>query len=294
MLLLLNIQDYLAKASRGELSVPPSHLDQFLNDCNVAVSRQLQREARDFRIRMSGIGRPVCQQLMEREGYTEEVDYNSVLRFLFGDVTEAILMLVLRESGCNIVDFQKDVELKIGDETINGTLDLILEDEMGVKKVWDIKSASDWSFKYKFKAGYEKMKEDDLFGYLMQGHLYSEALGMPFGGWIVINKSSGEVAVVDAPEWQEEDRKFYLKDAQVRVKQLVNPDTKVTKFKSEIETYKEDGVVTPTGNKILAKPCTFCGFRKHCWPKAKLHPKVTSRAKVRPEIWYEVVKKAEI
>tara|TARA_E500000318_G_scaffold90462_1_gene88381 strand:- start:1014 stop:1898 length:885 start_codon:yes stop_codon:yes gene_type:complete len=294
MLLLLNIQDYLAKASRGELSVPPSHLKTFLEDCKVAVSRQLQRESREFRIRMSGLGRPLCQQLMEREGYTEEVDYNSVLRFLFGDITEAILMLVLRESGCKIVDFQKEVELPLGDSTIKGTLDVVLEDETGTKKVWDIKSASEWAFRYKYKAGYEKMKEDDLFGYLMQGHLYSEALGMPFGGWIVINKSSGEVAVVEVPDWQEEDRELYMKDARSRIKQLVNPNTKVTKFKSEPEMVKIAGFSEPTGNKILAKPCTFCGFRKHCWPKAKLHPKVTSRAKVKPEIWYETVKTPEL
>ena len=31
---------------------------------------------------------------------------------------------------------------------------------------------------------------------------------MPFGGWIVVNKSSGEVAVVEAPEWQEQDKKI--------------------------------------------------------------------------------------
>ena len=55
--------------------------------------------------------------------------------------------------------------------------------------------------------GYEKIKEDDPFGYIMQGHLYGEATGLPFGGWIVVNKSSGEIAVVEAPEWQDQDRK---------------------------------------------------------------------------------------
>lgn len=290
MLLLLNIHDYLDKASRGELKNSPASLDAFVEDCRYSVARQLQRESRNFRIRMSGLGRPLCQQLMERDGYSEDMDYNSVLRFLFGDITEAIVMLILRESGCNIVDFQKEVKLDIDGTTVKGTLDVILEDEMGVQKVWDIKSASEWAYRFKYGGGYEKMKDDDLFGYLMQGHLYAEALDMPFGGWIVVNKSSGEISVVEAPEWQDQDRKAYMADAKRRIKTLTDPDAKVKKFPSEFEMYKNKGVPERTGNKILAKPCTFCGFRKHCWPNATLHGKVTSAAKNPPEIWYERLK----
>ena len=58
--------------------------------------------------------------------------------------------------------------------------------------------------------------------------------GLPFGGWIVVNKSSGEIAMVEAPDWQEEDRKEYLKDAEVRVKRLLDPNPDFVKpFKSE-------------------------------------------------------------
>ncbi len=51
--------------------------------------------------------------------------------------------------------------------------------------MWDVKSASDWAFNYKFtgmNGGYDKLKEDDPFGYVMQGFLYAEATGLPFGG----------------------------------------------------------------------------------------------------------------
>ena len=56
------------------------------------------------------------------------------------------------------------------------------------------------------------------FGYVMQGFLYSEAVGLPFGGWIVVNKSSGEVAVVEVPDWSQDDKKEYLEEAKRRVK----------------------------------------------------------------------------
>ena len=73
---------------------------------------------------MSGLGRPLCQQLLEREGMKEEMEYNSSSD-LFGDLTEAVLMLALREAGVEIVDFQRQVELEIAGHKIRGTLDVI-------------------------------------------------------------------------------------------------------------------------------------------------------------------------
>lgn len=222
------------------------------------------------------------------------MDYNAVLRFLLGDLTEAVVMLVLREIGAKIVDFQKAVSLQIGDYKINGTLDVILEDELGVQKVWDIKSASEWAFNYKYSGGYDKLKEDDPFGYLMQGYLYAEATGLPFGGWIVVNKSSGQIIIVEAPEWQGDDRAEYLADAQRRINILTDPESTYDRIPDDFETHKVDGEVKRTGNKILSKQCSMCGYRSHCWPNAVLHDKVTSRAKNPPQVWYSVMKKKDL
>ena len=89
---------------------------------------------------------------------------------------------------------------------MNGTLDIIIDD-----KVWDIKSASPYAFDHKFgeMGGYKKIKSDDAFGYITQGYLYSESVGKEFGGWIVINKASGEWTVCEAPIVQDEDRKSF-------------------------------------------------------------------------------------
>jgi hypothetical protein len=206
-----------------------------------------------------------------------------------------MLMCIMREAGIDIVDFQKEVELEIAGHKIRGTLDVIIRDESGVEKVWDIKSASDWAFKHKFGfGGYDSIKEDDPFGYVMQGYLYATAMNMPFGGWIVINKSGGQIAVVDAPEWQDEDRVKYMADAEERVKFLTNPKSKPFKpFPDEFETYKDGGLVR-TGNKLMPKPCGFCGHKFHCWPKAEIHGKVTSKAKFPPLVWYTRLKKREL
>ena len=296
MLTLLRIQDFMSQAVQGDTNVSLSSLDAFVEECKEAAKRQLSREKGAWRIRMSGIGRPVCQQILDKRGIKEEMEYNSMFRFLFGDFTESILMLVMREAGVDIVDYQKPVELEIAGHKVKGTLDVIIRDEVGVEKVWDIKSASDWAFKNKFTnyGGYEKMKEDDPFGYLMQGFLYSEASGLPFGGWIVVNKSSGEVAVVEAADWSGEDKKHYLQLAENRIQILAQDDPEFVRIKDVFETHKKDGTVIRTGNKVLARQCQLCGFRKHCWPDAQLHARVTSRAKSPPLEWYSKLKIKEV
>ena len=286
----------MERASRGEVSIPPEATRDFADSCTESVLTQLNK-LKEYKIRMSGLGRPICQQLLERQGLKQETEYNLLFRFLFGDLVESVAVLILEQAGVDIVAKQKAVKLNIDGVEITGTLDLIIRDELGQEKVWDIKSASDWAFKYKYTGygGYDKIKEDDPFGYVMQGHLYGEATGLPFGGWIVVNKSRGEIVMVEAPDWQDEDRREYMKDAERRVKRLLDPDPNFVKpFKSEFETYKVKGEVIRTGNKTLPKICSMCGYRSHCWANSQLHDKVTSKAKATPRVWYDVLKKKSL
>ena len=286
----------MERASRGEVDLPPEAVLDFANSCEEAVSRQLNKE-RHYKIRMSGLGRPVCQQLLEKKGIQQEIQYNMLFRFLFGDIVEAIAVLVLEQAGVDIVDKQKAVSLNIDGTNVSGTLDLIIRDEFGQDKVWDVKSASEWAYKFKYTGygGYEKIKEDDPFGYIMQGHLYGEATGLPFGGWIVINKSSGEVTVVEAPDWQADDRKEYMADAKERIKVLTDESLEFkVPFKDVFEVYKQDGQEVRTGNKLLPRPCNMCGYKAHCWKDAVVHDKVTSKAKQPPQVWYSRLKRKSL
>ena len=128
----------------------------------------------------------------------------------------------------------------------------------------------------------------------MQGYLYSESQGKPFGGWIAINKSSGEWDFVPAPREQEEDRKDYLSDAEKRVKHLINDGKFKVPFEAADEAYTEKGVRIETGNKLMPKTCSFCSFKEKCWKGAVFHPKVTSRAKFKPSTWYTKLVKTEL
>jgi hypothetical protein len=296
MLQLLEVQDFLQKAGRGELDSSQLEplIKKFGQDCEDALRKQLSKRG-DFRIRMSGLGRPLCQQQLEQQGNKQDVAYNDVMRFLIGDLVEAVAVFALKGAGVRVVKEQEPCSLELAGQTINGTLDVVLEDMDG-EKVWDIKSASPWSYDNKFskRGGYDVIKEDDAFGYIMQGYLYSESQGKPFGGWIAINKSTGEWDFVAAPENQAEDRDEYLTEAKSRVKHLTENGKFKVPFTAEPERYTEKGVKIETGNKLLPKTCSFCSFKENCWKGATLHPKVTSRAKFKPSVWYSKLVKKEL
>ena len=48
--------------------------------------------------------------------------------------------------------------------------------------------------------GFNEVVKDDTFGYASQGFLYGESQKKNFGGWIVINKSTGEWVVCETPK----------------------------------------------------------------------------------------------
>ena len=175
MLHLLEVQDFLQKAGRGEID--SSRLDdlieQFGEDCKAAIRKQFSRRS-EYRIRMSGLGRPLCQQQLEKQGLKQDVAYNDLVRFLIGDLVEAAAVLIMKGAGVNVEQEQSKCSLELDGQTVNGTLDVIIDN-----KVWDIKSTSPWSFENKFsgRGGYDAIKEDDPFGYIMQGFLYSESKG---------------------------------------------------------------------------------------------------------------------
>lgn len=294
MLAEVRVKNFLLQATRGEASLPSSVLEEFARDCREALEKQFNRNP-EWRLRMSGLGRPLCQQVHGRDGKEEEMEYNAILRFLIGDLVECAVMAILKGAGVNIVEAQGKCQLTIASEDIQGTLDLVINDEVDGTKVWDVKSASPYSFKQKFGKGYDNLKDDDPFGYVMQGHLYAESKGLDFGGWIVVDKSSGEIEFVQAPSSQEEDRATYLDEAHRTVEALMsNYKFKKPPMEPEDEYYTVQGKKIYTGNKLLNKKCTFCGYRKHCWPKAVQHGKVTSRARIQPLAWYHTLKVKEL
>lgn len=292
MLTLPKVQATLEQAGRGQVTLPPEASQEFIESVQQAIDKQFNRGESKPKLRMSGLGRPLCQQQMDLAGEKEPLEYTSFMRFVYGDMIESIAVLAMRLADIDIIELQKSVELDLTDEIkIQGTLDLIMDDGTG-PKVWDIKSASDFAFNHKFGTfgGYEKIKAEDTFGYIMQGYLYATAVGLPFGGWIVVNKNNGEWAICHAPDDQEQDRQQAIDDAVSRAKYLTSDQPFKKGFRPEREIHKG----TATGNMLMPRTCSFCGYKNKCWPKAVFAPKATSRAQSRPGTWYTTLKKESV
>jgi hypothetical protein len=292
--LLVRIQSYLSGASRGESKISPELVKEFQELCGKALNRQFNQKKDDWRFRMSEVGRPLCQQKLNKKGVKQEYEYNAVMRFIIGDLIEALAVVIMKAAGLKIQEFQKEVQTKIANITLKGTYDVKVEE-----KIYDIKTASPYAFDSKFGefGGYNKMKEDDVFGYVAQGYSYAHGDNSKFGGWIAINKSTGEWAICEAPEEQEHEK---LKSLHVVKYNIENIDSEFKpEFDDYAETYKptsgsDKGIKKETGNRIMTYPCTFCGYKSHCWEDAIFAPKVTSRAKNPPYIWYTTLKNREL
>lgn len=238
---------------------------------------------RPFTLRMSNVARPLCQLQMDKARIKDtqvvEDDWNFPLRMMYGSIIEGLTVSILRHSGIKIDEEQTPVKLCIADTIISGTLDLVIDG-----RVWDIKSASPISFRDKF-ASYETLKREDHLGYLGQLYGYSKARGLPAGGWIVIDKSSGEIKVLAAPDEQKAEFDEQLSIIENNVKIVGSGEAFKRSFSDKDETYKKK----LTGNKVLESPCIFCKHRYNCWPGLQHLPSFMSTAFDKPYKYYTKV-----
>tara|TARA_R100001530_G_scaffold59256_3_gene42963 strand:- start:832 stop:1737 length:906 start_codon:yes stop_codon:yes gene_type:complete len=286
--LLFKINSYLDAASRGVATMPPGLVEDFKEACGRALERQFNEKSQEYSMRMSGIGKPLCQQKLEQQGVQGTVDRTLVMRFLFGDLVEAAAIAIMKAAGVDVESEQEQCELDIGGITLQGTLDVEVDG-----KVWDVKSSSGYSFASKFgpeHGGFTKIEEEDAFGYIPQGFLYAESRGKPFGGWIAVDKSTGEFGVVETPNNATGKRATALKRVSDNIRDLRDNPGTVVKFEDTAEvkkTGKKPNVIeTPTGNRLMPNLCTFCKFMRHCWPGAAFRPNATTKSDNPRPVWY--------
>ena len=283
--ILHTVQIYLDKVSRESVKISDSLVEEFGEACKNSLRKQFSNERRkDFKVRMSNVGRPLCQLQMEAKNIKGEGQpYNAKMRNTFGDLIEALAIFVLKSSGVKIEYEQKKVKYKFNGSEIEGQLDVKID-----SKIWDIKSASPFSFERKFgeSGGFEEIAKEDAFGYIPQGYLYSESEKLPFGGWIVINKSTGEWLVCETPEIDDEYRQAALALAERNIKAIKNK----TPFKRCYEDIEETFRTKKTGNKVLGMACSFCPYKLPCWgSELQLLPQQQSQGKNPRWVWYTEV-----
>ena len=264
----LAIHQYLKDAVEGKTSMSDSTIEQITNDIKDALYRQFSSsKKRDkFSLRMSNIGRPSCQLWFEKNHPKKASPKPNtfIMNMMIGDVVEAIFKGLLKESGVEYQDSEK-VHLAVDDTLISGTYDLVIDGAVD-----DVKSASDWSYKYKFES-FDSLSKGDSFGYVGQLAGYAVASDKKIGGWWVVNKTNGRFKYVPASDTNIEKEISKIKKTikEVDRKELVRC------FEPEPEYFRGK----PTGNMVLNKSCTFCDFRQACWETLEVLPAQKSSAK---------------
>jgi len=283
--ILHKVQTYLSKVSDSPVAISDKLVDEFGEACKAALRKQFsEKRTEGFKARISSIGRPLCQLQMESKGIKGEGQpYNVKIRNTFGDLIEALAIFVMKSSGIEIKNEQQKVSYKFNDNEINGQLDVEIDN-----KIWDVKSASPYSFDKKFgeAGGFDEVVREDIFGYASQGFLYGESVKKKFGGWIVINKSTGEWTVCETPIVDNEHKTKAISTAETNYKALKNKEEFKKCFKEVDETFRSK----PTGNKVLGIACSFCPYKLPCWGSGlQLLPQQQSKGKNPKWVWYTQV-----
>ena len=235
-----------------------------------AVIRQFGsgKSRKEFRLRMSNIGRPTCQLWFEKNKPESALPKPStfVMNMMIGDIVEAIFKGLLKEAKVDFDDTDQ-VTLDVGDSNdtrVSGSYDLIMGGAVD-----DIKSASDWSYRNKFES-YAALKKSDPFGYVGQLAGYAKASDKRAGGWWVVNKANGDFKYVPAAI----DMRKELTKLRETVEK-VNENKFERCFEAVPETYRGK----PSGNMVLNDNCRFCDYRFECWPNMQELPSKVSQAR---------------
>jgi hypothetical protein len=192
---------------------------------------------------MSNVGKPSRQLWYEKRDPAGRgsVDGATQIKFLYGHLLEEIVLMLVRMAGHKVTDEQKEVTV----QGVVGHMDCKINGQ-----VVDVKTASRFAFN-KFRDG--RLAQDDPFGYLGQLAGYERAEGTEGGGFLVLNKESGELCM-------------YIPDDLDKP----NIDTKITDLLPalELDTAPElcydpiaDG---KKGNMKLPKGCSWCKYKYDC------------------------------
>ena len=271
----LAIHSFLQNVMLGKASMNKATINRVAKDVKDALGRQFSgRGKKDFKLRMSNIGRKKCQLWFDKNEPENKIAESPffIINMILGDIVEAVFKGLLRASDVKFGDSEQ-VTLQIEDDKIDGTYDLVING-----KVDDVKSSSPWSYENKFK-DLETLQGKDSFGYVSQLVGYAKAKGVPVGGWWVVNKANGNFKYVSA---NGVDVDSELK----KIKETIDYINNDEPFERCYEPVEETYYGKPSGNLKLGIECSLCSYREKCWDDLKVLPSMVSRSVTPPLINY--------
>ena len=241
-----DIKHLIANISNGKpANMTEENMNVFLNNIKEAMlawNTPPVKTDKEGQLRMSVIGKPARQLWYDKHSPKDRKDEDAGLnlKFLYGHIIEHLILYLAELSGHKIEDQQKKVEI----DGISGHIDSKIDGE-----ICDVKSASSFSFK-KFQSG--EIVGDDPFGYHAQLSGYETAMGTKAGGFLVVDKSSGDICFYKPDDMAKPNVKSLIKNLNTALEQDTPPE-KCYEYKTE-----------KNGNKALATGCMFCPHKWEC------------------------------
>ena len=242
------IQKYLTP--NEDKDVNSTWLDECVEEIKASLLKQLftKKENRPT-LRLSGIGKCLRQQAYTIHNYPKkDLTPRNKLVFLMGDIIEAVVVLLAKHSGVELIDEQKEVEF----DNIKGHKDGSVLDK-DKKYTFECKSMA--------SAGFDFFKRDgmtDDWGYVSQSNSYAAADGDDGIVWVGMNKNTCNLH----EEIKDVDHKLTktTKENIQRLKDCTSPD-EFDRKDPILETWYSK----PTGNIILPPVCSYCDYNETCW-----------------------------
>lgn len=229
--------------------IDPSLIDEFTTSLGKLLKSRFNGEKETPSLRMSNFGKPNRQlwYSINQPDKAEPLRPEVKLKFLYGDIVEHMMLLLIKASGHTVKGEQDELDIN----GLKGHRDAIVD---GV--LVDVKSASSYAFD---KFAYGKLKDDDAFGYIDQLSLYLTASQDDVdvkkqAAFVAVNKENGKIAV-DTHTLESKD---YNKELTAKRGMLAEP-TPPDRCYDDVEDGK-------SGNRKLGVNCSYCPFKHTCWP----------------------------
>ena len=233
-------------------------VEKFGENVKELMRNEFGGKKRDGRkLRMSNIGRDdrYLWNVYNDVDKSDDIQGHTYVKFLYGHLIEEMLLFLTKAAGHEVTDEQKKCEVN----GITGSMDCKID---GI--VTDVKSVSTYGFR-KFKDG--SLAYDDPFGYIGQIKGYAYAEGATKFGWLAMDKQNGHLTYLmyDSEDTQAPVYDLISYDIKERidhVKKLVEQPTPPDVCYEPIDDGK-------SGNRKLAVGCSYCAYKKECWPSVR-------------------------
>jgi hypothetical protein len=248
--LIQDIYDLLENRNTPEGVDVDAEIDKFGEAMKDLMKKEfLPHQYGSRKLRLSAIGKPDRQLWYSYNGYTgEKLLPHNFIKFMYGHMIEELILFYTRMAGHTVEGEQKQCTV----EGVKGHMDARIDG-----RLIDVKSTSTFGFK-KFKDG--TLAEDDPFGYVAQLKAYAHSEGDDKYGWVAIDKQNGHLTYLEYDNNTKHDKINYdIAERVNHVKEMVKAEQPPERCYEPVPDGKSGNMKLPTG-------CSYCGYKKHCYP----------------------------